>query len=48
MLPGHAVGSLEDTDLVCSKDFLKLCDRLRHHDVFYRGRQASLLGSSTT
>ena len=33
---------------MCSKDFLKLCDRLRRHDVFYRGRQASLLGSSTT
>jgi hypothetical protein len=44
----YAVGSLEDTSLVCSKDFLKLGERLCHHDVFYRGRQASLLGSSTT
>jgi hypothetical protein len=30
------------------KDFLKLRARLRHHDVFYRGRQASFLGSPTT
>jgi hypothetical protein len=42
---GYAVSSLEDTCLVCSKQFLKLCVPLRHHEIFYRGRQASLLGS---
>jgi hypothetical protein len=45
---GYAVCRLKDTGLVCSKDFLKLWDHLRHHNVFYRGRQAPLLGSSIT
>jgi hypothetical protein len=31
-----------------SKDIVKLGECLRHQDVFYRGRQASLPGSSTT
>jgi hypothetical protein len=45
---GYAVSSLKDKGLVRSKNFFKLWHRLHHHDVFYRGRQASLLGSSTT
>jgi hypothetical protein len=45
---GYALSSLHDASVVCSKDFLKLRARLRHHDVFYRGRQASLLGSPIT
>jgi hypothetical protein len=45
---GDAVGSLEDTGLMFPEDFLKLSESLGHHNVFYRGRQASLLGLSTT
>jgi hypothetical protein len=45
---GYALSSLQDASVVCSKDFLKLRARLRHPDVFYRGLQASLLGSPTT
>jgi hypothetical protein len=33
---------------VCTKDFLKLSSCFGHHDGFYRGRQVTLLGSSTT
>jgi hypothetical protein len=38
---GYAVSGPKDALLMCSKDFLKLCGYLRHHDIFYRGRQAN-------
>jgi len=44
----YAVRGFEDTRLVGTKDFLKLSGCFCHHDGFYRGRQVSLLGSSTT